>query len=448
MKADFFDARPQKFYLLSVNCRRLLSFESADHSLEQAVEEAFGKLSRTVGGNVHAEYVYEPSMLEVMNEFSEKWKLQYPCVQQLPAFLRQLKEGDLFIRHQAWAPLPDLKRSLITLKAVSLGIDPRKYDTYFVLNWGKIYLLFDTYSYGFLTDKIHVGEEDVDKRICRFCDRTGKKYFTEEAHAIMDALGNKLLFCNEECDICNQYFESQVERHLYKFLEINRTLSNVSGKGSRNHHLEGENFHIHPDPKTLLPVVYVKQENVINVLYKGKPTGKIRLFNKGLISFNGIYKSLVKIAVDMLPYDRLPHFKRTCKWVHGDIDGSHFQPFYYGEHNDFFEQPVLDLFFRNERSPKTAPYCTAILYIFDSLFLYTLPFCDIDGNMLDGTASLSAHWDLFKRYQYLSVQEWVEYDTNDRELLSPIYDLFIFPQNGKYRVEFRPSTDKVFDIKR
>lgn len=447
MNTDYFDIRPQKFYLLSVNCRRLMSFESADHSLEQAVEDAFEKLPRAVGGNVHAEYVYESSMLEVMNELSEKWKTHYPNVQQLPAYLRQLKEGDLFIRHQAWAPLPDLKRSLAKLKALSMGIAPSKYDTFFVLNWVRLYLLFDTFSFGFLTDKIYVGEDDVDKRVCRFCNKTGKDYFTKEAHAIMDALGNKLLFCNEECDECNQNFEAQVEKYLYKFLEINRTLSNVSGKGSRNHHLEGENFHIHPDPNTLLPVVYIKQENIINVMYNGKPTGRVRLFNKGQISFYGIYKSLVKIAVDMLPSDRLQHFRRTCLWVHGDINGGNFQPFYYGEHNDFFEQPVLDLFFRNDRSPKSSPYCTAILYIFNSIFLYVVPFSDLDGDV-EGNRLLTPHWELFKTYQYLSVQEWVEYDPNNRELLSPIYDLPIFPQNKKYSVEFRPSTDTVFEIKR
>lgn len=447
MRAEFFDTHPQKFYLLSVNCRRLMSFESTDHSLEQAVEEAFEQLPRAVGGNVHAEYVYEPSMLEVMNEFSENWKARYPNVQQLPAFMRQLKEGDLFIRHQAWAPLPDLKRSLATLKAISLGIDPRTYDTYFALNWVRLYLLFDTYSFGFLTDKIYVGEDNADKRVCRFCGRMGKENFTEEAHAIMDALGNKLLFCNEECDVCNHDLEAQVEKYLYKFLEISRTLSNVSGKGSRNHHLEGENFHIHPDPTTFLPVVYIKQEQIINVTHNDMPTGRVRLFNKGQISFNGIYKSLVKIAVDMIPSDRLSHFKRTCQWVHGDIDGSNFQPFYYGEHNDFFEQPILDLFFRNDRSPKSSPYCTAILYIFNSIFLYVVPFCDLDEDT-DDSGSLMMHWNLFKKYQYLSVQEWAEYDSNIRELLSPIYDLPIFPQNRKYSVEIRPSTDTVFEVKR
>ena len=448
MTAEFFDTHPQKFYLLSVNCRRLMSFESADHSLELAVEEAFENLPRAVGGNVHAEYVYEPSMLAVMNELSEKWKERYPHVQQLSAFLRQLKEGDLFIRHQAWAPLPDLKRSLATLKAISLGIDPSKYDTYFVLNWVRLYLLFDTYSFGFLTDKIYVGEEEPDKRVCRFCDRTGEDRFKKEAHAIMDALGNKLLFCNEECDVCNQDFEAQVEKHLYKFLEINRTLSNVSGKGSRNHHLEGENFHIHPDPKTFRPVVYVKQEHILNDMYKRQPTGKVWLYNKGEISFYGIYKSLVKIAMDLVPSAQLPHFKKTCKWVYGNFEGTNLPPYYYGEHNDFFEQPVLDLFFRNERSPKTSPYCTAILYIFNSIFIYIIPYNDVDGNNFAGIGTLQAHWDLFKRYQYLLVAEWEEFDSNNKELKSPIYKLQIFPQNDSYDVQFRPSTDPVFEIKR
>lgn len=447
MGVDYFDIRPQEFYLLSVNNRRLFTFFSPDHSLEKAVEDAFERLPK-FGGNVHAEFVYDSSMLGVMNELSEKWKSQYPCVQQLPSFLKQLKEGDLFIRHQAWAPLPDLKRSLATLKAISLGVDSSKYDTYFVLNWVGLYLLFDTYSFGFLTEKEFIGEKDVDKRVCRFCGRTGEEHFTHEAHAIMQALGNKLLLCNEECDTCNQDFESQVEKHLYKFLEIKRTLSKVSGKGSRNHHLEGENFHIHPDAKTLLPVVYVKQENVINDMHNGQVTGKVWLFNKGEISYYGIYKSLVKIAMDMVPSDRLLHFKKTCQWVHGDFEAVNLPPYYYGEHRDFFEQPVLDLFFRNERSPKSSPYCSAILYIFNSIFIYIIPFDDVYGDNFVGDGALQAHWNLFKKHQYLYVPEWEEFDSNNKELQSPIYKLPLFPQDNSYRVEFKPSTDEVFKIKR
>ena len=117
MNTDYFDYMQQKFYLLSVKCRRLFSYESTDRSLEVAVEETFEKLQRMEGGNVYAVFKYEPVMLEVMTELSERLKGKYPNIQQLPAFMRQLEEGDIFIRHQAGAPLPDLKRTIIKVLA-------------------------------------------------------------------------------------------------------------------------------------------------------------------------------------------------------------------------------------------------------------------------------------------------------------------------------------------
>ena len=66
MNTDYFDYKPQRFYLLSVKSRRLFSFQSADRSLEAAVEEAFERLPRLEGGNVYAVFRYEPVMLKVL----------------------------------------------------------------------------------------------------------------------------------------------------------------------------------------------------------------------------------------------------------------------------------------------------------------------------------------------------------------------------------------------
>ena len=445
---DYYSLFPQKFYLLSSKSRRLFTYESSDRSLENAVENAFERLHKIEGGNIYAVFRYEKTMLDVMAELSEKLKVEHPSIQQLPAYLRKLEEGDVFIRHKAWASLCDLKRSIIKLKAIINERNTNKDDTFFVLNWARLYLKYETYSYGFLTDKIYVGEEDADKCVCRFCGRTGKKHFTKKAHAIMDALGNKLLYCYEECDTCNQEFEAQVEKHLFKFLEINRTLANISGKSSKYHHLEGLNFHIHPDSKTLQPIVYVKQEQIINDQYKGKLTGRIYLYNKGEISYYGIYKALVKIALDMIPSSQVVHFKRTGNWVHGDIHDKNLPSFLYGEHHDFFEQPVIDLFFKNEHSPAFSPYCTIILYIFNSVFIYTVPFCDKDRDYFCYEEPLKTHWDFFKKYQYLYVDEWEEFDANDKTMLTPFYKIPFFSNEMKYRLEFRPSTDEVFHIKR
>jgi hypothetical protein len=403
---DSHDIYSQKFYLLSAKSRRLMSFESPDRSLEQEVENFFQQIPKLQGGNIFAIYRYEASMLQTATELSNRLKGQYPNIQQLPVYFRQIVEGDYFIRHNAKAPLPDLRRSIIQVQAYTASEDPKQLDDTFVCTWIFLYLKYETYSYGYLTDKIKVGQLDKELRICRFCGATGKEHFTQEAHAIMEGLGNKLLICNEECDDCNHMFELKVESNLFKFMEIPRTLYSVSGKGSSNHHLEGENFHIHPDEKTHKPIVYVMSEHIINDLYKGKPTGKIYLINKGTISMNGIYKALVKIAIDMMPDNHISHFKSTESWVHGDFEADALPPFLYGEHSNFFEQPMIDFFFKNDSSPAFSPYCTAILYMFNSIFIFTVPLNDMDADHFNTADSLQQHYSFVTSKQYLHVQEY------------------------------------------
>lgn len=425
-----------------------MEFTSPNHELEQAVEDAFSHINRIEGGNIYSLYQYNADTLRVMTKLSETYKHHYPNVQQLTSYFKDFHDGDYFIRHQSWAPMIDIKRSMIKLDALTNGRDARKDDDIFVLNWGKLDLMFDAYSYGFLTDTIKVGEPDSEKRVCRFCGLSGKDRFKDVSHAIQEALGNKRLICYEECDKCNSLFSNTVETHLYKLFEINRTLSNVSGKGKKGHNLEGLNFHIHPDSVTNTPVVYVKQNQIINDVYRGNVTGKIFLYNNGKISYQGVYKALLKIAIDMIPSDKMHHFVQTGSWVHGDFEASVLPYFSYGEYHQFFEHPVLDLFFRNDRSPKEAPYCTAELRIFDSIFLFTLPFNDVDGNKFLTANEIRAHMNHFKQLEYLYVQEWEDLDANDSTLQTPFYKLPLFQENAPYRIEFRPPTDPVFDIVR
>ena len=187
--------------------------------------------------------------------------------------------------------------------------------------------------------------------------------------------------------------------------------------------------------------------NYFNDLYQGKTTGKIHLYNKGPISYQGIYKALVKFAVDMIPTDRMSHFVRTGEWVHGDFEGNDLPPFLYGEqYTFFFEQPVLDLFFKIEKSPVFSPSCTAVLYIYDSIFIYILPYSDNDSKLT--STNIISNFEHFKKYEYIHVQEWVEYDSNDTQERSALYKIPVLGIEGKYRIEYRPSSDSIFKIKR
>lgn len=446
--SSIFDIYPQKFYLLSPKRRTLIDFSKADHAFAEAVDNAFDSIKPIEGGNVHALYSYSDMVLKVMRDLSEKYKEQYPIVQQLPSFFRGFEEGDYFIRQRTNVSLSDLKRSIIETEARTLGINVKDADGHFVLNWGRLFLQYDTYSFGFLTDKIYVGEADKEKRKCRFCKGGGSERYRSLSHALQEGLGNHLLFAYEECDECNALFSNKVETPLFRFLETNRNLSQVKGKGSAVHHQEGLNFHIHPDEITKLPVVYVKQEHIFNDVYKGKCTGKIVLYNNGPVTHQGIYKALVKFAVDMIPSELICHFSRTGEWVHGDFEGENLPPFSYGEHTMFFEQPVLDLFFRNGKSPSFSPYCTAVLYIFDSVFIFTLPYCDIDESLGLKDSDIMNNLEHFKNYEYLYVQEWLEYDSNDIAERETHYKIPAIGVDGKFRVEYRPSSDPIFEIKR
>ena len=446
---DIYDIHPLKFYLLSVRNHRLFDFSTSEHILEKAVENAFNCMKRIEGGNIYAVYQYEECILLVMNELADKYKAQYPQVQQLPAYFKQCKKGEYIIRQSISVPLFNLKSSIVKVFALEHGFDTHKAHEVFTANWVRLSLYFDAYSYGFLPQKKeNIGEKDKAKRICRFCMKSGIDRFKNASHAIQEGLGNHLLIANEECDECNTIFSNSVERHLFRFLETNRTLSQVRGKGKSTYHQEGLNFHIHPDTVTGLPTVYVKQEFIENELYKGKPTGRILLYNNGPITYQGIYKALVKIAVDMIPPDKIIHFVKTGMWVHGDFEADNLPSFWYGEHSFFFEQPVLDLFFQKDNTDYNAPYCTAVLYIYESVFIYVVPLNEIDNGKNLTKEKLLSHLNLFKKYEYLYVKEWAEYDSNDTKEYAVHYKINPLGVEGKYHVKYCPSDDPIFEIRR
>ena len=114
----------------------------------------------------------------------------------------------------------------------------------------------------------------------------------------------------------------------------------------------------------------------------------------------------------------------------------------------FFEQPVLDLFFRKDTSPTFSPYFTAVLYIFDSIFIYILPFSDVDPDLSLSPIQIRTHLENFKKHEYIHVPEWVEYDSNDISEKAAHYKIPVLGIPGKYSVEYRPSYDPIFEIKR
>jgi len=67
-------------------------------------------------------------------------------------------------------------------------------------------------------------------RVCRFCGRPRPEAnFSNDAHVIPAAFGNRSLFTNEECDDCNSE-GSRYEDDLASFLALHRVLSRIPGR--------------------------------------------------------------------------------------------------------------------------------------------------------------------------------------------------------------------------
>ncbi|MGJ0982013.1 HNH endonuclease [Bacteroides ovatus] len=103
---------------------------------------------------------------------------------------------------------------------------------------------FVTYNVISFGDKEeYTGPNDLNACVCRFC---GKKYpevrfKKKNAHAIPDALGNKLVFCNDECQSCNAAL-SPIDKELAEYLKFRRSENKIVNKKNKIIKVWGHNF--------------------------------------------------------------------------------------------------------------------------------------------------------------------------------------------------------------
>lgn len=79
--------------------------------------------------------------------------------------------------------------------------------------------------------KNKIGELDKSKRVCRYCNkRSPEVSFRKVAHSISEALGNKKIITNDECDACNEKFGKGIENDLILYLNLYRVFLELEGR--------------------------------------------------------------------------------------------------------------------------------------------------------------------------------------------------------------------------
>lgn len=419
-----------RFYLYSLHYKECFDFQNDNGKIMNAVIHLIDYLPKFEGGNVRALLKKDNELIKALHHTLDYYIESYPRLRRIYSYFDKLEDGEMFFYQSERAPLSNHLVCLAELPFLDNPTMRRQVHDSFLMSWAPVIAKYEVYAYGYNGIRKEIGNKN--NRICRFCGkREGETTFRKIAHAIPEALGNKLLFSNEECDLCNEQLAS-VEDNLTSYLDINRAICNIKGKGGCKD-VEGENFVIrHKNGKVQL---YIKGGN------EESCDGGIILRHRKAMNDQGLYRALAKVAIDLMPTDKIKHFKETIAWINGLSTSKRLPKVIFG-YSYPISQPVTFLFFNNRED--NTPFCTCVLHICDRVFIYMIPFVDRDSNLDTTDQNLSKHWPQFEK---LFPAKYELTDFSDEKIKFPYYTIDT-SQVVQQRVDTSevPSFDEVFKI--
>ena len=156
-------------------------------------------------------------------------------------------------------------------------------------------------------DKQYIGNKE--NKVCRFCGKKENEVsFSEIAHAIPEAIGNKELILYEECNECNHFFSENIEVHFDKITKPYKNIGQIKGKNKIPSYKT-------KDKKSRIDVkdqVVLKQA-VDSPIYVIDKKNKIMTITYEIEPFipAAVYKTLVKMALSVMPNKDLIDFKQV-----------------------------------------------------------------------------------------------------------------------------------------
>lgn len=360
----------------------------------------------------------------------------YKPVNKLIAVFNRFAEGAVFRIVSEDAPTINKQLAVLKTQGLATGKDEMIIHNRYLSTWGIISARYCHYAFGYDGLRISVGEGNKTNRVCRFC---GRKYpdatYNSVAHAISEGLGNKILLCNEECDDCNNKL-SKTEGNLMHYLDIRRSMGGILTKTDGTvPSVDGKGFVIRGDENNRA-VLYIEQEMLPEGFDTNNPFN-IQLETVETVTHQGIYKSLCKIVIDLLPSSEMMHFDQTIAWINGSVMDNELPSYLATYDREQVKQPTVDIFLSN--NPGTEPYCTAIVHILDVLFVFILPEVDVDKAQFKTFVSIQSYLG-----QFLSLYggRWHEEDSSEYTLAYPWAIWTVKPEDPQ--VQIRPKSDPVF----
>lgn len=157
-----------------------------------------------------------------------------------------------------------------------------------------------------------------------------------------------------------------------------------------------------------------------------------------------MYKALCKMVIDLLPASELSHFENTIRWIKSkDFAPDSHPSIWLGNLSTdtaVYKQPMLDIFINNRNLKQQAPYCTAIIWIYDIAYLFVMPLVDVDAGQYKYDNQLAAHLELMK--EWAGLEHWQQQNTGNYRLSIPWVNWLV--DVSLKNVHILSETDPVF----
>lgn len=314
---------------------------------------------------------------ENLGRFISKYKNVLPQIQQLGSQFNKLNPGEWFFTlspiELTTAQQYELEKELNCLNGCQNDFSESELKSIF----GGVMENYEIVTFDLdKGKKIKIGEGLKANRVCRFCyNKIPDITFNKEAHAISEALGNKILILNDECDRCNDFFDENIERDFIYYHDMARTLYGVKNKTNAPPKLKGKDFEISYTEQGNLSIAIVQNnpgddnaEMPENVSFK---TG-----NK--IKIQNLYKALCKFALSVIDSKHLSNFEDTIQWIKNQKEVNILPKVAILNSAAFFTtRPEITLHLRNNDNT-TLPYLVGEFRLTCYLYIFIVPLSSKD----------------------------------------------------------------------
>jgi len=378
--------------------------------------------------NIEEPLIYTADLKENIENLVSKYKHIIPQIHRIKNdFFSHLEDNEQFFmlpQEQFNQKIElEVREYLIAIKeGKSLETVKNDFESYM----GEIFNSYQIFSYGG-NKKTYIGEPDKSKRVCRYCGGSKSNGYTEFkkiGHTISEALGNKNIITNDECDQCNWKFGTQIEQDLINLFSPLNTIFSIKGKNGVPH-TKGINFEIAKEGNNFHMKYYLSEEEKMPE-FDGS---HFDIYNKlaSKVTFQNCYKALVKYAIGVLPSEFLNSMGKTIEWLNKeDLDEIALPLIAIRQHIDsFVTHPIISVYIRKTED-FSLPYAVGEFRYTMFKIVFIVPFTNNSSCNFTNQAEYEHFWSTFKLYS--SLDSWKFVDWSSRRLSLINYHFHFSPQ--------------------